>query len=158
MAFSAEVMIPGTKPNWRGRLNQYLVLQISFGEISMSSGLEVEGDDATRVGRSVSSEEESLGKTEGTWHVSSGKVRQICPKSQVMVDLGWGRACGADRRSRLTCGSDPELGRAKGRYLGLGLDNQVAPSPSPTSRSPLAGLDSIDPSHLKAVGIGIGPS
>ena len=35
-------------------------------EISTSSGLEVEGDDATCAERSVSLEAESLGKTEGT--------------------------------------------------------------------------------------------
>ena len=99
-----------------------------------------------------------MGKTEGTWPVSSGRVRQIYPKSQVMVDLGSGQACSADCRSGSACGLDPELGRAKGRYLGLGLDNQVVPSPSPTSWSPLAGLDSIDPSRLKAIGMGIGPS
>ena len=91
------------------------------GEISTSSGLEVEGDDATRAGRSVSPEAESLGKTEGTWPVSSSRVRQICPKSQVKVELGSGQAHGADRRSGSACGSDPELGRGQGRYLGLVL-------------------------------------
>ena len=106
----------------------------------------------------MSSREESLGKTEGTRPVSSGRVWQICPKSQEKVDLGSGQACGVDRRSGSACGSDPELGQAQGQYLGLGLDNRVAPSPSPTSQSPLAGLDSIDPIHLKAVGMGIGLS
>ena len=42
--------------------------------------------------------------------------------------------------------------------MGLGLDNRVVQSPSPTSRSPLAELDSSDPSRLKAAGMGIGPS
>ena len=50
------------------------------------------------------------------------------------------------------------LGRAQGSYLRLGLDNRVAPSPSPKSLSSLAGLDSIDPCHLKAAGTGIGLS
>ena len=82
------------------------------GEISTSSGLEVEGDDATRARRRVIPKAESLGKTEGTWHVSSGRVRQIYPKSQVKVDLGSGQAYGADCRSGSACGSDPKLGRA----------------------------------------------
>ena len=51
------------------------------GEISTSSGLEAEGDDVTRARRIVSPEADSLGKIEGTWFVSSGKVRWICPKS-----------------------------------------------------------------------------
>ena len=42
--------------------------------------------------------------------------------------------------------------------MGLGLDNWVALSPSHTSRSPLARLDSIDPIRLKATAMGIGPS
>ena len=40
------------------------------GETSMSLGLEVKGDDVTRAGRSVRPEVESLGKIEGTQHVS----------------------------------------------------------------------------------------
>ena len=127
-------------------------------EISTSLGLEVEGDDATCAERSVNLKAKSLGKTEGTWPVPSGRVRQIYPKSQAKVDLGSGQVYDVDRRPGLACGSDPELGQAHGRYLGLGLDNQVTPSPSPTSWSPLARLDSIDPSRLKAVGMGIGSS
>ena len=57
-------------------------------------------------------EEESLGKTEGTWPVSSSRVWQICPKSEEKVDLRSGQACSADRRSGLACSSDPKLGRA----------------------------------------------
>ena len=64
------------------------------GEISTSSGLEVEGDDVTRAGRSTSLEVESLGKIEGTWPVSSGRVRWTRPKSQEQVDHGSSQACG----------------------------------------------------------------
>ena len=48
------------------------------------------------------------------------------------------------------------LGRVQGRYLGLGLDNQVVPSPSPSPKSlpSLAELDSTDPCHLREVGTG----
>ena len=42
--------------------------------------------------------------------------------------------------------------------MGLGLDNQVAPSLSPNRWPSLAGLDSIDPTRLKATGMGIRPS
>ena len=42
------------------------------------------------------------------------------------------------------------MGRVQGRHLGLGLDNCLAPSPIPTSRPPLDGSDSFDPSCLKA--------
>ena len=85
-------------------------------------------------------------------------MRRICTKSQEKVDLGSGQTCGADRRSGSVCGSNPELGRAQGRFLGLGLDNQVAPSPSPNRWPSLIGLDSIDPTRLKATGMGIRPS
>ena len=66
------------------------------------------------------SKEKSFKKNEGTRPVASGKVRQIYTKSQEKVDLGSGQACGADRRSSSVCRSDLELGRAHGRYLGLG--------------------------------------
>ena len=87
-------------------------------EISMSSGFEVEGEGGTHAGRSVRSEEKSFGKNEGTRPVASGRVRQICTKSQEKVDLGSGQACGGDRRSGSVCGSEPELGRAQ--VLGVG--------------------------------------
>ena len=51
-------------------------------ETTMSLGLEVEGDDDTCAGRSARSEVESLGMSEGTRPVSSGKVRLIQSKSQ----------------------------------------------------------------------------
>ena len=51
------------------------------GETSTSSGLEVQGDNVTHVGRSVRPEVESLGKIEGTQPVSSGRVWQTRPKS-----------------------------------------------------------------------------
>ena len=127
-------------------------------EISTRSGLKVEGDDVTRAGRSASPEVESLGKIEGTWLVSSGRVQWTRPKSQDKVDLGSGQACCVDRGSGSVCGLVPELGRVQGRHLGLGLDNRVAPSPSPTSRSPLDGSNSFGPSRLKAAGMGVGLS
>ena len=117
-------------------------------EISMRLGLEVEGKGDLRAERSVDSEEKSLRKTKGIRHVSSGRVRQIYPKSQEKVDLGLGQAHGVDRRSGFARGSDPVLGRVQGRYLGLGLDNRVAPSPSPKSLPSFTGLDSTDPCHL----------
>ena len=67
------------------------------------------------------SKEKSFRKNEGTRPVASSRVRQICTKSQEKVDLGSGQACGADRRSGSVCISDLELGRAQGRYLGLGV-------------------------------------
>ena len=42
--------------------------------------------------------------------------------------------------------------------LGLGLDNRVAPNPSPTSGPLLDGPDSFDPSCLKAARTGVGLS
>ena len=50
------------------------------------------------------------------------------------------------------------MGQAQGKNFGLGQDNRVVPSPRCNSRSPLAGLGSDDPTHLKAVGMEIGPS
>ena len=51
------------------------------------------------------------------------------------------------------------MGRVQGRHLGLGLDNRVALSPSPTSRPALDGSDSFDLSFLKAeaaeMGVGL---
>ena len=72
------------------------------------------------------------------------------------MDLGSGQPHGADRRSGFAHGSDPMLGLVQGRYLGLGLDNQVVPSPSPSliSLPSLDGLDSTDPCHLREVGTG----
>ena len=74
------------------------------GETTTNLGLEVEGDDVTRAGRSVRPEVESLGRFEGTRLVSSGRVRQTHPKPQEKVHLGLGQACRADRRSGLAYG------------------------------------------------------
>ena len=43
----------------------------------------------------------------------------------------------------------------EGKNLGLGQDNRVVPSPRGNSRSPLAGLGSADPTHLKVAGFEI---
>ena len=77
------------------------------GEISTSSGLEVEGDNITHAGRSARPEVESLGNIEGTWFVSSVRVRWTRPKSQEMVDLGLGQTYDVDRGSGSVCGLVP---------------------------------------------------
>ena len=89
---------------------------LSFANIprekSTSLGLEVEDDRDTRAGRSVSSEEKGVEKTDGTRTVSSRSVRQTYPKSQENVYLGSGQARGVVRGSGSACGLDPKLGRA----------------------------------------------
>ena len=124
----------------------------------MRLGFETEGEGDSRAERSVDSEEKSLRKSKGIRPASSGKVRQTSPKSQEKVDLGSGQARGADRRSGFSRGSDPMLGRIRGRYLGLGLDNRATPSPCPKSSPSLVGLDSTDPCHLKEARTEIGLS
>ena len=69
---------------------------------------------------------------------------------QGKADLSQAR--GADRRSGFAYGSNPVLSRVQGRYLGLGLDNQIVPSPIHKSLPSLTGLDSTDPCHLNEAG------
>ena len=124
----------------------------------MSPGLEVDDGRDTCARRSVSSEEKGVENTDGTRTVSSGSVRQTYPKSQEKVDLGLGQTRGVVRGLGSASGLDPELGRAQGKNLGSGQDNRVVLSPRCNSRSPLAGLGSDDPIHLKVAGMEIGSS
>ena len=84
-------------------------------EKSTSPRLEVEDGRDTRAGRSMSSKEKGVGKTDGTRTNSSSNVRQTYPKSQEKVDLGSGQARGAVRRSGSACGLDPSRVEPKGR-------------------------------------------
>ena len=85
------------------------------GETSSTSELEVEGDDNTRVGRSVNPEVDSSGKLEGTWTASSGRAWRIRPKSQEKAILGSGQAGFVERGPASDCGSFLKMGRAQGR-------------------------------------------
>ena len=96
----------------------------------MGLGFEAEGEDDTRVGRSVRSEGDGLGKADGTRSVSLGKVRHPLFETQEEKQPGSGQVLGSDRGSSPDLDSSRELGRTLGRIPGLGLDFRVALCPS----------------------------
>ena len=92
----------------------------------MDLGLKAEGEDDTRVGRSMRSEGVGLGKADGTRSVSLGKVRHPFFETQEEKLPGSGQVLGSDCGSGPDFDSSRELGRTLGRISGLGLDFRVA--------------------------------
>ena len=100
-------------------------------KISVGLGFEVEGEDDTRVGRSVRSKGDGLGKAGGTRFVSLGRVCHPLFETQEEKQPGSGQVLGSDRGSGPNLDSSKELGRPLGWVPGLGLDFRVALCPVP---------------------------
>ena len=115
----------------------------------MRLGLEVEEDIGARAGRSVGIGAVSPGKSVGSRHASSGRVRMNLSMTQEQKDLGADQAYGAVSGSGFTFGSDLEMGRIQGRLIGLDLD-WASQSPSYSNRPTLDGLNASSHKCSKA--------
>ena len=116
----------------------------------MGLGFEAKGEDDTRVGRSVRSEGDGLGKVDGTRSISLGRVLHPHFETQEEKQPGSGQVLGLDRGSGPDLDSSRELGGSLGWLSGLGLDYRVAFCPVSTNRPLLNGSDLSEPSCFKA--------
>ena len=112
----------GYNIQWGGKINRS---PRTSEETTTGLGFKVEGEDGTRVRRSMRPEGEGLRKADGTRPVSLGRVRQSQSKTQEKTQLESRQASGPDRGSGSALDSGRELGLAQGWLVSLGLDYRV---------------------------------
>ena len=112
--------------------------------------VEDEGEDDTRVDRSVNSDGKGLGNTDGTRAESSGSERQYRLETQAVMLSGSGQFLKAGRGSGPGMDMGMELGRALVSSPSLGLDYRAALCPDSTKRARLNGLILYEPTCFKS--------